>query len=100
MWELNRDEVELLAESCRCLDQLEALREAIDADGVTVPGSEGQPRVHPAISQMNATRGLLGKLLAQLGLPDPEGAAVPSASSVRARKAAESRWSRHTPRGA
>ncbi|MEU4287805.1 P27 family phage terminase small subunit [Kribbella sp. NPDC026596] len=100
VWEVNRDELELLAEACRCLDQLDDLRAAISRDGVTVLGSLGQTRVHPAVSQVNATRGVLAKLIAQMGLPDPEGNAVPSPRSAQAQRAAESRWSRRGQAGA
>jgi len=94
-YELSRGELELLAEACRALDQCDGLRSALDVDGYTVRGSEGQPRVHPAVSQLNATRTLLGRLLAQLALPDPEGEATPSQASLRARKAAQDRWAGH-----
>ncbi|NIK57899.1 P27 family phage terminase small subunit [Kribbella shirazensis] len=93
-WEVNRDELELLTEICRTLDLLDELRDAISRDGMTVAGSEGQPRAHPAVSQVTASRALLGRLLAQLGLPDPEGVPVPSARSAQAQRAAESRWNR------
>lgn len=94
-YELSRGELELLVEACRALDQCDALRAAVDADGYTVRGSEGQPRVHPAISQLNATRTLLGRLLAQLDLPDPDGESMPSQATIRARKAAQGRWAGH-----
>lgn len=98
-WEVDRDERELLAEACRSLDQLDALQAALDSDGVMVTGSTGQLRVHPAIAQINATRATLGRLLAQIGLPDEQDEALPSMASLRARKAAETRWARHHPRG-
>lgn len=98
-WELDRAELEVLAEACRCVDQLEALLELVAIEGLSVLGAAGQTRVHPAVPQLNATRGLLSKLLSQLSLPDEDEEALPSMASVRARKAAESRWGTHTPRG-
>lgn len=91
-YELSRVELELLAECCRSVDQIDALRQAIEEDGITVRGSEGQPRVHPAVTQINATRTMLGRLLAQLDLPDPEGETLRSPTSARAVKAANDRW--------
>lgn len=96
-WELNRDELEILVEVCRTLDQVDALRATLAEDGFMVPGSQGQPRVHPAVREINASRALLGKLLAQLGLPGPEDEQMPTMTSVRARRAAEVRWM-NTPR--
>ena len=99
-YELSRAELEQLAEVCRSLDLIEQLRKAIDCDGVMVRGSEGQPRVNPAVTQINATRTLLGRQLATLALPDPEGDAVPSQETVKARKAAQARWAEHNARKA
>ena len=91
-YELNVDELELLTELCRCLDDVEALAAAVDRDGLTVPGSSGQTRVHPAVGELRATRALLGKLLAQLGLPGPDGETLDSPARARARTAARKRW--------
>ncbi|WP_127501951.1 P27 family phage terminase small subunit [Actinoplanes solisilvae] len=91
-WELTVAEVELLAEACRCLDELDALRRLVADDGVRVTGSTGQMRVHPALAQSRATRQLFGRLLAQLELPDEDGSSIPSLVQARARKAAHARW--------
>lgn len=99
-WELNRDEIELLVESCRMLDALDQLQAALDRDGVTCVGSGGQPRAHPALTQVTSTRNTLARLLAQLGLPDPAAESLPSPKTVRAQRAARARWRNHTPRGA
>lgn len=97
-YELTPAEAELLVEVCRVLDTCADLAEAIRADGTTVAGSKGQPRVHPAIAELRAQRLALGRLLGQLGLEDDDGAALPTPRSVRARKAAESRWAGHVKR--
>jgi len=88
------DEVELLVEACRMLDQAEALQEILDCDGLQVLGSAGQPRVHPAVAELRSSRLALGRLLAQLALPDPEEETLPSPLQARARKAAHARWDR------
>lgn len=91
-YELEPDEVEVLVEVCRTLDQVETLQAAVDRDGLTVRGSVGQVRIHPAVSELRSSRLALGKLLAQLELPDLDGEALSSPTQARARKAARSRW--------
>jgi phage terminase small subunit len=95
-YELQPDELELLAECCRTLDDLDKLRKAIGRDGTTVAGSKGQTRTHPALAELRQTRLALGRLLGQLGLPDPEDEqgrpGIVSPLSARGRKAARARW--------
>lgn len=93
IYELNVDEMQLLAEACRTLDDCDRLREVIEADGHMVRGSTGQSRLHPAIGELRQTRTALAKFLAQLGLPDVDGgASLPTPESRRASKAATARW--------
>lgn len=93
IYELNVDEMQILAEVCRTLGDCDILRERIENDGFMVQGSTGQKRLHPAVAELRQTRAALAKLLAQLGLPDTEGgASLPSAESRRATKAATARW--------
>jgi len=91
-FELTGSELELLAECARLLDEIDALQEAVVRDGVTVGGSKGQTRTHPAIGQLVSHRLALGRLLAQLALPDEMEGALPSPVSARARNAAQRRW--------
>lgn len=94
-YDLSDSEVQLLAEACRTLDQLDALAEAVARDGATVPGSMGQTTVHPALGEARGQRQVLHKLLAALALPDLEdesAAPMPSPRQVSARRAAEARW--------
>lgn len=99
VYELGMDEVQILTEVCRALDLCNEMQAAIERDGVTVKGSEGQPRVHPAVSQLNSTRTLVGRLLAQLGLPDEDGQTIASPARVRAVRAAGERWGDKRPTG-
>jgi hypothetical protein len=91
-YDLTAGEVQLLAEVCRTLDECEALSRALAADGVTVEGSKGQTRAHPALGELRAARVVLSRLLAQLQLPDDDGQAIPSAAALRSRTAAGQRW--------
>jgi hypothetical protein len=98
-WECSPAELELLAEACRTLDELDALRRAVAKEGATVAGSQGQPRAHPALAELRQGRGELRRLLDSLGIPQPlatEGGAerVVSLTSRRARRAARARWDR------
>jgi len=43
---------------------------SVDQEGTTVLGSTGQVRVHPAFGELRQYRLALGRLLAQLNLPD------------------------------
>ncbi len=89
-FELEAEEIELLREACRTLDNLDALARVLRTDGAMVKGSEGQQRVHPAFAEMRGARLVLGRLLKQLALPEVE--AAPSEASKRARAAAQERW--------
>lgn len=85
-------ELELLAEACRLLDELDVLRAAIVEAGPVVVGSRGQPRPHPALGELRQARGELRRLVDALGIPAPAGAGVVSLTSRRASKAARVRW--------
>lgn len=93
IYELNVDEMQLLAEACRTLDDCDRLRVVIETEGQMIKGSTGQSRLHPAIGELRQTRTALAKFLAQLGLPDAEGgASLPTPESRRASRAADARW--------
>jgi hypothetical protein len=92
VFELSDVELELLRECCRLLDECESLRASVDVDGTTVAGSTGQTRVHPALGELRQHRLALGKLLAQLSLPDAAGDALPSPLQARGKRAADTRW--------
>jgi hypothetical protein len=96
-FEPSSSELEMLAEACRTLDELDELRRSVAADGATVVGSRGQTRVHPALGELRQSRAELRRLLDALGIPAPAGE-VPTAGGVislasrRAQKAARARW--------
>ena len=75
------DDRELLLEVCRTLDLVEELQCRLGEKGMLV--------------EIRLQRQLLARLLIQLGLPDEEGAVMPSPSTSRARRAAEARWAGH-----
>jgi hypothetical protein len=93
-FDLSGAELELLAEVCRSLDEIDALNAAVLRDGVTVEGSTGQTRVHPALGEVRQHRLALARLLGLLALPDEQGVTVTAGVSARAKAAAQARWSR------
>lgn len=108
-FDFDRQELELLAEACRQMDELEALAAAIAEHGPMVGGSQGQPRVNPALAEARNGRAALRRMLAALDLPEvpADGATGASAAaearaaeerSSRARAAAEARWARQGDR--
>lgn len=97
-YDLTDSEREVLTEVCRQLDECDDLRAVVVAEGATSKGSRGQVRIHPALQELRQSRAELRRLLAELQLPDinPENKqTVPSARSIRARKAATTRWKVH-----
>ncbi len=63
--ELDEHERRLLIEACRTADHLDALEDAISADGVVVDG-----RAHPALVEARQQRVVLTRLVASLRLPE------------------------------
>ena len=90
-YELEGHHVEVLREVCRLLDRADALAAAVQRDGEVVPGSTGQPRLHPALAEQRQTAVAVARLLDALGL-DVEEEKPESATSRKARRAAEARW--------
>lgn len=90
-FDLSDGELELLAETAWLISEVDALRAALDVDGLTVQGSTGQVRVHPAVNEVRQHRMALARLLKQLDLPaqddEPE-----SWTTKNARAAAQARW--------
>ena len=94
LYELRPDERRVLEQACRTADTLARLEEALTTAPLTVAGSMGQLREHPLLSEARQQRALLGRLLAQLRLPDADdlGDLRARERSVHARRAAQSRW--------
>lgn len=91
-YELTDSETALLLETCRTLDNLDALAAAITADGTMLTGSAGQPVMHPALTEARGQRAILHRLIAALALPDDDGATVPTGHSIRGKTAAAAKW--------
>lgn len=92
-YELDADEMKVVAMACQSADDLAALEAALVGAPVVVTGSTGQQRVNPLFAEIRATRALIGQLLGRIKLPDAgAGAAKSEFNTARARKAAGVRW--------
>lgn len=93
-YDLSDSELELLEACKRILDEIDELQKSVDLHGVTIQGSTGQTRVHPALSELRQHRLALGRLLAQLQLPNEDGEKLASPAQAKSRQANQVRWSR------
>lgn len=98
-FDFGASELAVLAAACRQADDVALLEAAIVADGVTVTGSQGQPRLNAALTEVRQGRLALAKLLGALALPDEDDDRPMTASQRRAQKAgraaARNRRARH-----
>jgi hypothetical protein len=94
-FDLRPDEVVILSEACRVMDIVEQLDKALRGQPLTVPGSAGNIREHPLLSEARQQRLALSRLLRQLDLPEAEDVAAikDELRSKRNRQAAIARWS-------
>lgn len=78
-WDLRPDELEILAAACRTLDLIHSMELELEGQSRTVRGSQGQPVIHPLISELRFYRQALASHLRALrvqDLPDEEDADV------------------------
>jgi uncharacterized protein with von Willebrand factor type A (vWA) domain len=87
----------VLRDACRQADVNAALARAIRRDGVVVEGSQGQPRLNAAVTELRQGRLAVARLLGDLDLS--AGDEQPrTAASLRAQRAAQARWADREPR--
>lgn len=91
-YELTDTELELLAEACHTLDDLDLLEAVIAEKGATVTGAAGQSVVNPALTEARGHRLALHRLVSALNLPDEDGESIPTAIAIRNRTNARARW--------
>jgi hypothetical protein len=91
-YEFDPHEVELLLETCRTLDVIEALSESIETEGVMLTGSQGQVVLNGAIAERRQQQASFARLVGQLNLLDAELGQAMSARAVAARSAGQARW--------
>lgn len=90
-------EVAVLERACRQCDDVALLEGLLERDGLSTVGSTGQPKLTPIVSELRQGRLAVARLLGDLALPD--GSQMPAtARTVRARKAANHRWTQKAER--
>lgn len=100
-WTLDPAELDVLARACTLADVAAALSLSIDETGVVVLGSKGQPVVAGAVGELRQTQLAIGRLVGSLKLPALDEASLSVTESMvtlRARKAARSRWNQQRAR--
>lgn len=91
-YDLELDAVQLLVEVVRLLDVMDELAKDVAELGTIVETAAGGAKLNPAVAELRASKAALGRLLAQLGLPDENDATLASPVSAGARRRAERRW--------
>lgn len=89
-------ELAVLVAACRQADDIVLLEASISTDGATVVGSQGQPRLNAALTEVRQARLALAKLLGALALPDLDDDRPLTAAQRRASKAGRSSARRRT----
>ncbi len=90
-YDLDHHERPILVEACRLADRAAELEAAIAADGLTVAGSTGQPRLNPAVAEVRQTRVALTRCLGAIAFPGEDGVAR-KAAGRHGQRAAVARW--------
>lgn len=90
----DQHDADLVLETCRVLDVIDALAEAVDRDGVTVTGSRGQIVINPAVQEMRQQQVVFSRLIAQLNLDEAELGAMLTARQAAAKRAGQAKWRR------
>lgn len=96
-YDLTDSELELLAEAVNTMTEIDDLRAALEADGLTVKGSTGQQRVHPAVNEIRQHRLALSRLIKAIHLPAEDES--DDWTTKNAKAAARARWDRERGRG-
>lgn len=91
-FEFDERESEILLESCRTMDAIDALAAAVDEHGTMIEGSKGQPTLNPAIAELRQQQAALGRLLGQLDLADEDEQVLDKARKLKAHAQAQARW--------
>lgn len=91
-------ELTVLEMACRQADDIAKLEALIEADGLIVAGSKGQPKLSAVPSELRLQRAALARLVSQLAIPDDAEAEGRTPAQQRAQRAAQARWDRPSAR--
>ena len=92
VYELRPDELPLLAEMARTVDDLEVMRAALREWGPLWRATKGSRVPNPLLTEIRGYRLVLARLAGQLGLPDEGVATSRTPAQRRASKASRARW--------
>ena len=90
-FDLRADELVILGQAARMLDELDLMGAALAAQGPVVAGSTGQPRPNALLGECRQHRIALARLLAQIGVDDD----TVLDRHEHATRAARARWAGH-----
>jgi hypothetical protein len=93
-YDLRADELRLLEDACREIDIIERLEVEFRGADTMVKGSMGQLVASPLLQELRQHRAVVARLLGQLKLPDEDAERAPESASDKARRAANTRWSK------
>jgi hypothetical protein len=91
-YELSVPERAVLEQAVDLLDQLERINGELAKQPVTTPGSRGQVAANPLFDAARRHADTLSRVLDALHIPMPGEGEGESATTKRARRAAEARW--------
>ena len=90
-WRLDEREHAVLSQACRTADLITQLEDLLAREGLTVAGSNGQPRLSPIPAEIRAQRLALEKMLAALSLPVDTATEAPRVSRTQQLRS-QRRW--------
>lgn len=96
-FDLRPDELALLLELARTVDQLDVLEAALADAPLVTEGSAGQARANPLLAEIRGHRLAAVQMYRALGLADvaeegDDGQPLPTPKQLRAQRAARARW--------
>lgn len=71
-WELDSKDLHTLELAARAADRASEMDDLIARDGLMVPGSVGQERLHPAVAEQRMQRQLSAILVGKIALAPPD----------------------------
>ncbi|MDN4639700.1 P27 family phage terminase small subunit [Agreia sp. PsM10] len=93
--EFDPHETPVLLETCRTVDTIDALADAIERDGVMITGSQGQSVINPAVAELRQQQQSLARLMGILNLDSIDSvASLQTLASIHGRAAANARHSK------
>jgi hypothetical protein len=92
-YEFRPDELPLVVEACRLVDDIEKIRSALVDEPLLVAGSKGQPTVNPLRTELHRTSARLESICRTLGVPDEAELSDEQRATWAGRNLARQRWS-------